>query len=150
MKNEIRFFFKNPFGLGLFRIMLAISVLIGHSSLIFGTNIGNGVIAVKSFYIISCFLMALILTKKYHTYDNFLINRFLRLYPTYIFLFLTVLVVHFYPVDVLKHLNVIRSLNFHFDSVIFASLAGVFLHLIPLSSSYTNPLCSLQKLKCVQ
>jgi hypothetical protein len=39
------------------------------------------------------------------------------------------LVVHFYPVDVLKDLNVNKSLNFHFDSVIPASLAGVFTYI---------------------
>ena len=60
------------------------------------------------------------------------------------------LVVHFYQVDVLKDLNVSRSLNFHFDSIIPASLAGVFLHLTFLPSWYVNPACSLQKLKCVQ
>src|SRR5450756_3181882 len=48
-------------------------------------------------------------------------------------------VVHFYQVDVLKDLNVSRSLNFHFDSVIPASLAGVFLHLTFLPSWYVNP-----------
>jgi len=59
------------------------------------------------------------------------------------------LVVHFYQVDVLTDLNVSRSLNFHFDSVIPASLAGVFLHSTSLSSLYLNPPCPLQKLKCV-
>ena len=59
-------------------------------------------------------------------------------------------VVHFYQVGVLKDLNVSRSLNFHFDSVIPASLASVFLHLTFLPSWYVNPACSLQKLKCVQ
>src|SRR5665647_1205438 len=58
------------------------------------------------------------------------------------------LIVHFYQVDVLKDLNVSISLNFHFDSVIPASLAGVFLHLTFLPSWYVNPACSLQKLKC--
>src|SRR5450759_4507351 len=47
-------------------------------------------------------------------------------------------VVHFYQVDVLKDLNVSRSLNFHFDSVIPASLAGVFLHLTFLPSWYVT------------
>ena len=42
-------------------------------------------------------------------------------------------VIHFYQVDVLKDLNVSRSLNVYFDSVIPASLTGVFLHLKPIS-----------------
>ena len=53
------------------------------------------------------------------------------------------MVVNFYQVDVLKDLNVSRSLNLHFDSVIPASLAGVFLHLTFLPSWYVNPACSL-------
>src|SRR5665647_331567 len=77
--------------------------------------------------------------------DVFMIVVWLWLIPA-----LNSLVVHFYQVDVLKDLNVSRSLNFHFDSVIPASLAGVFLHLMFLPSWYVNPACSLQKLKCVQ
>lgn len=76
--------FDKIFGLGLFRVLLAISVVIAHSGSIFGHNIINGVIAVQSFYIISGFLMALILTEKYHSYKLFFTNRYLRLYPTYI------------------------------------------------------------------
>ena len=60
------------------------------------------------------------------------------------------LMVLLYPIDVLKYLNVSSSFKVHFDSVIPASLAGVFLHSIPLSSLYLNPPCPLQKLKCVQ
>src|SRR5664280_1513999 len=55
-----------------------------------------------------------------------------------------------YPIDVLKYLNVSSSFKVHFDSVIPASLAGVFLHSTPFSSLYLNPPCPLQKLKCVQ
>lgn len=60
------------------------------------------------------------------------------------------LVVQRYVTGVLKHLNVRRFLSVHFESVIPASLAGVFLHSTPLSSLYFNPPCPLQKLKCVQ
>ena len=47
--------------------------------------------------------------------------------------------VHLYTIDVLKHLNFSSFLKVHFDSVIPASLAGVFLHSTPLSSLYLNP-----------
>ena len=60
------------------------------------------------------------------------------------------MMVPLYPIDVLKYLNVSSSFKVHFDSVIPASLAGVFLHSTPLSSLYLNPPCPLQKLKCVQ
>lgn len=60
------------------------------------------------------------------------------------------LVVNCYAIGVFKHLNVRRSRSVHFESVIPHSFAGVFLHSTPLSSSYFNPPCSLQKLKWVQ
>ena len=60
---------------------------------------------------------------------------------------LATLVVQRYMIGVLKHLNVRRFLSVHFESVIPAALAGVFLHSTPLSSLYFNPLCPLQKLK---
>jgi len=60
------------------------------------------------------------------------------------------MVVQRYMIGVLKHLNVRRFLSVHFESVIPASFAGVFLHSTPLSSLYFNPPCPLQKLKCVQ
>ena len=93
MHNDLRIFLKNPFGLGLFRVILALAVVIFHSGLIFGIQIIDGVIAVESFYIISGFLMTLILTQKYHSYDVFIINRILRLYPAYLcVLFLSVII----------------------------------------------------------
>jgi hypothetical protein len=61
-----------------------------------------------------------------------------------------IMVVHCYMIGVLKHLNVRRFRSVHFESVIPASLVGVFLHSTPLSSLYFNPPCSLQKLKWVQ
>ncbi len=52
--------------------------------------------AVRSFYVISGFYMALILNEKYSSYSSFLINRFLRLYPIYwLILFITFIVVLF-------------------------------------------------------
>jgi hypothetical protein len=59
-------------------------------------------------------------------------------------------VVQSYVIGVLKHLNVRRFFSVHFESVIPASLAGVFLRTTPISSLYFNPPCPLQKLKCVQ
>lgn len=71
-------------GLGLIRIVLAISVLITHS--IYSTALSiPGAIAVKLFFIISGFYMAMILCEKYTGHHRlFYKNRFLRLYPLYI------------------------------------------------------------------
>ncbi len=70
--------------MGILRILLAISVVLAHSSSIFGFSLVGGQIAVQAFYIISGFYMALILNEKYiganNSYKLFISNRFLRLY----------------------------------------------------------------------
>ncbi len=82
--------------MGILRILLAISVVLTHSSSIFGFSFVGGQIAVQAFYIISGFYMTLILSEKYigqnNSYKLFISNRFLRLYPIYwVILFLTIL-----------------------------------------------------------
>ena len=73
--------------MGILRLILAISVVIAHSSPILGVSIVGGQIAVQAFYIISGFYMSLILNEKYvgqnGSYKLFLSNRFLRLFPIY-------------------------------------------------------------------
>ncbi len=73
--------------MGTLRLILAIAVVIFHSSSIFGIESVGGQIAVQAFYIISGFYMALILNEKYiglnNSYKLFITNRFLRLYPIY-------------------------------------------------------------------
>lgn len=79
-------------GLGLLRTILAVSVVIPHSSGIFGYNVVGGMVAVQSFYIISGFYMSLILNEKYTDRYVFYTNRILRLYPIYLVVaFLTLL-----------------------------------------------------------
>lgn len=82
--------------MGLLRFILAITVVIAHSSSIFGFTFVGGVIAVQAFYIISGFYMTMILNEKYigvnDSYKLFISNRLLRLYPIYwSVLFLTIL-----------------------------------------------------------
>ena len=73
--------------MGILRFLLALSVVINHSSAIFGFYLVGGRVAVESFFIISGFYMALILSEKYKTtlqgYKFFLTNRILRIYPMY-------------------------------------------------------------------
>lgn len=79
-------------GIGLIRLLFALSIVFTHAGKIFGFNFVDPVVAVESFYIISGFYMALILTEKYHKVRSFLTNRALRLYPIYfIILILTLL-----------------------------------------------------------
>ena len=82
--------------MGILRFLLAISVVLVHSSSIFGFSFVGGRNAVQAFYIISGFYMTLILNEKYigvnNSYKLFISNRFLRIYPIYwVVLFLTIL-----------------------------------------------------------
>lgn len=82
--------------MGTIRILLAISVILAHSSSIFGFKLVGGQLAVQAFYIISGFYMTLILNEKYigknNSFKLFISNRLLRLYPIYwIVLLLTAL-----------------------------------------------------------
>ncbi len=72
--------------MGFLRVFLAIVVVINHTGPLFGLVFTDAYIAVKIFFIISGFYMALILNEKYigpGSIRLFLTNRFLRLYPTY-------------------------------------------------------------------
>lgn len=72
-----------PLGLGLLRTLLACSVLISHCATFFGYNVLDGLPAVQTFFMISGFYMAMILTEKYADIKLFYTNRLLRLYPVY-------------------------------------------------------------------
>jgi len=72
--------------MGIVRLLLALSVVVAHSSPLFGQTLWGGAIAVELFFIISGFYMALILNEKYNTPDKTMIfykNRFLKLFPIY-------------------------------------------------------------------
>lgn len=79
-------------GIGLFRLILSLTVIIAHTGPIFNFTIGSAVIAVRSFFIISGFYMGMILNEKYRHFGVFIWNRFLRLFPMYFtILLLTIL-----------------------------------------------------------
>jgi len=72
--------------MGILRVLLALFVVIDHSSAISVFHLPGGVFAVKVFFIISGFYMTMILSKKYTgpgSYGLFISNRFLRIYPIY-------------------------------------------------------------------
>jgi peptidoglycan/LPS O-acetylase OafA/YrhL len=72
--------------MGLLRILFALSVVTYHMENTF--ILFDAALAIRAFYIISGFYMALILNEKYHSYTNFLTNRMLRLFPIYWFVLL--------------------------------------------------------------
>jgi peptidoglycan/LPS O-acetylase OafA/YrhL len=74
--------------MGLLRLLLATAVIAEHSKPIFGLTLTGGHLAVRLFFIISGFYMALILSTKYtaaqpNRYWLFISNRFSRIYPSY-------------------------------------------------------------------
>src|SRR5438093_7095325 len=73
--------------MGMFRFLLALSVVIAHTKAIYGYELIGGYLSVNSFFIISGFYMAFILNEKYigknSSYRLFITNRFLRIYPIY-------------------------------------------------------------------
>lgn len=69
--------------MGTIRTLLAISVVIAHSSLFLGYNIANGLVAVQVFYMFSGFYIFMILSERYASVRKFYKSRALRLYPTY-------------------------------------------------------------------
>jgi len=74
--------------MGVIRILLALSVLVGHIGGVFGFHLAPPQTAVELFFIISGFYMALILSEKYNSYRLFISNRFLKIYPAYLFVLL--------------------------------------------------------------
>lgn len=76
--------------MGIVRLLLAISVVIGHSAPILGMRLLPPEFAVSCFFIISGFYIQMILGTKYDSARGtkiFYLNRFLRLYPTYLLIF---------------------------------------------------------------
>ena len=72
--------------MGTLRLLLALSVVAGHTSAIRWLPLPTGTIAVQIFFVISGFYMALILNEKYlgaGSYRLFITNRFVRIYPVY-------------------------------------------------------------------
>jgi peptidoglycan/LPS O-acetylase OafA/YrhL len=65
--------------------------MVGHMGGLFGMNLVDPPAAVELFFIISGFYMALILSEKYNSYFLFISNRFLKIYPAYLFILLVTL-----------------------------------------------------------
>jgi peptidoglycan/LPS O-acetylase OafA/YrhL len=73
---------------GTVRFLLALCVVVTHAkgSSIFGLTLFSGVTAVQCFYVISGFLIAMVLNERadYASLRNFYLSRYLRLWPAYI------------------------------------------------------------------
>ena len=92
--------------MGIFRFVLSVLVVNGH----LGTIAWPAAFAVFSFYIISGYLMTLIMNTRYgYTWPGFLsyiVNRFLRIYPTYyVAVVISLCVVLFVPSEIVYSFN---------------------------------------------
>jgi peptidoglycan/LPS O-acetylase OafA/YrhL len=79
--------------MGLVRLLLAISVVLAHSSALFGTSLVGGQAAVECFFVISGFYMAMVLERKYFklssgVWRTFMASRMGRLLPVYLIVLL--------------------------------------------------------------
>ena len=85
--------------MGTFRFLLAMSVTLGHFGTVWGYHIMNGRMAVQCFFMISGFLISLVLSQKYDpgTADGralFYTNRALRFFVPYWSFCLMILLAH--------------------------------------------------------
>jgi peptidoglycan/LPS O-acetylase OafA/YrhL len=84
--------------MGILRVLLALSVVLAHLGGVGGYQMAGGLAAVQTFYIISGFYMATILTEKYDPRADqgvFYFNRFLRIYSIYFVCLAISLVLYF-------------------------------------------------------
>jgi len=92
--------------MGLFRVLLAISVVMSHFvkwNAPFYRGFG-GTTSVEIFFLVSGFYIALILDQSYKSKKLFYINRILRLYPIYLIVCFVVLVVSLFRKGVAENL----------------------------------------------
>lgn len=86
--------------MGILRLILALSVIFGHG--IFSPHLAmvRGDAAVYAFFVISGFYISMVIYEKYHRFDHwqkhFLINRILRLFPSYLIVLAAALATKWY------------------------------------------------------
>ena len=74
--------------MGVFRMLLALSVFVAHSKPLFHLPLVGGVMAVQAFYMLSGFYISMVLHERYvgeASTVRFYRNRIIRLYPAYLF-----------------------------------------------------------------
>ncbi|MBW3624107.1 MAG: acyltransferase [Armatimonadetes bacterium] len=126
--------------MGLIRCLLALAVVLSHTTPIFGVRLVDGSLAVQAFYMISGFYMTLILNEKYlpenSTYGLFLRSRLLRLFPIYwLVLTATLIVQGLWPATIPPREEILGSLGYWKEyastlsplSLLYLGLTNVFL-----------------------
>ncbi len=95
--------------MGIFRLLLAMCVLFGHSVPFGPLNYLDGTFAVESFFVISGYYMAFVLSEKYtrqrlgNSYvRKFYLSRYLRLYPAYLLALVSFLLLDWFAAALLN------------------------------------------------
>lgn len=146
--------------MGCLRLFLAIAVVLSHSGGIYGYVMTGGVVAVKAFFIISGFYMALILNEKYkskeHSLYLFYTNRFFRLVPVYLFfltlkIFLSIIFKHFnllseqattvYPL--FRQSFVIDMFAYYYDKLSIGTIIFIIFDNLTLLGSFFQPFLAI-------
>ncbi len=117
--------------MGILRLLLALSVVAGHSSGILWLSLPGGASAVRIFFVISGFYMALVLNEKYvgaGSYRIFIANRFARIYPIYFLMAgVTLILIVSTPTEVqLLDPERLRQLSAGAKALVFGSNLGIF------------------------
>lgn len=119
--------------MGIVRLILAISVLLSHTSALWGIELIGGPLAVKSFYAISGFYMALVLNEKYNfkhrSYYKFISNRIFRIYPIYwtilcLSILISFLSYYYYGIEKSGRLNVYLQHGDNFNLITWIAYVG--------------------------
>ena len=111
--------------MGLLRVILSIAVVISHSESFFGLKFTEGLVSVQIFFIISGFYMTMILDNKYFgkgSYQLFLSNRFLRLYPIYWVVMIITIVSSIISFVLFNYWARLSSYVSYFDVITFKTL----------------------------
>lgn len=90
--------------MGYIRFLLAVSVVLAHAGPLYGVGLmTGGEISVQAFFILSGFLMALVLNETYTSTSRFYWNRFSRIYSGYMVALLCALIAMYFCNDNLLH-----------------------------------------------
>jgi peptidoglycan/LPS O-acetylase OafA/YrhL len=108
--------------MGVIRLLLAVSVVLAHAG---SRQLVGGPLAVQAFFIVSGFYMALVLTETYSNRRVFYLNRFLRLYPTYIAVALLTAVVYVIAGDSYYHAKISDFLRLSADAKAYIIVANI-------------------------
>lgn len=117
--------------MGIIRLLLALAVIIVHTTPVFGLKLVGAEVAVNSFFIISGFYMSLALNEKYKAVSSnklFYKNRFLRLYPLYYFVWVLTLIGYAVSMSMGKGgygLHVLMNVKMGIGAILYAAFGNV-------------------------